>query len=980
MAKAKISKASRTSKRARIPTREKPDAEDIGEVLAKREWFIRTRRVSHDESLAQLRDAALRQADRLGKFDVLSRITDSVRPKGVGELTFLQRAKGVSRPVIKARIALQGVFGVAGPAVKVSIPNGAVDALLTIALDKGDQQRCARSTVRLFRYDPEAKSWAMLPRSGASEDGTYAWGIPHRDGIYVPIGLPLNTKLLVILANLYSIRPILHKLSTEKRLDAFLENFTKEREIDQLLDEWRGDPDLSFTVELVRPQIIMGGGPDLPPLPPMPPGGFPEFDILDDLCPPWKFKRLPWHIIPEIPDFRLPFWPVFPIDWVNVGPDNFNGRIKSLAIDPSNGNRLLAGAANGGVWITTNGGGLWRATMFTELSMAIGGLAFAPSNPSIAYAATGEFTPGWGPSYPGVGVFKSTDRGETWSHLVSSQGVVGNLCSRVLVDSTDPNRVYVASNWGFYRSTDGGATWAQVLAGQFSDAVIDPTRPNILFAAAWNDGIHKSIDGGTTWSRAGWGRAFPWKGHLFWFGRLPTGAEADWIKLAIGRSGAGGTDFIIAKMGLDSGTIYTSSDGGRSFFALAGTHQPASYNEWTSMVEIHPQNHDILYAGGVGLERSTDGDSFAGVGGTHSDHHQMAFTASNPDRCFIATDGGVYRSTDAGASWGLQSHRLTATQLYSLGVSQNGSFVLGAGTQDQGILKTTGGRLWTDTGAGNEGGFFVVDPNNSSNLYCCPWSANLVRSTDGGSTWQSIRTGMTDTVGGVVTSAANVLHIAVKGGDSNTLVALGIIEVAATTLAPAYRRCAIFRSTNQGANWTAVFTLADAGTRVVFTRSNANRCYVGTADGRVFRSENSGIAGSWTQVSQPGTFISALGVSAIDAGLLYIGFAGYGGVRLMRSTDGGVTWVNATGTGPDQLPGLPVNSLVVDQFDPDTVYVANDIGVFRTTDAGATWENFSDGFMDQDVPRVLVTELALRYSTNTLYSSTMGRGAFRRQL
>jgi hypothetical protein len=62
------------------------------------------------------------------------------------------------------------------------------------------------------------------------------------------------------------------------------------------------------------------------------------------------------------------------------------------------------------------------------------------------------------------------------------------------------------------------------------------------------------------------------------------------------------------------------------------------------------------------------------------------------------------------------------------------------------------------------------------------------------------------------------------------------------------------------------------------------------------------------------------------------------------------------------------------------MYVANDIGVFRTRDGGQAWENFSDGFLNQDVPRILVTNLELRRSTNTLYASTMGRGAYRRRL
>jgi photosystem II stability/assembly factor-like uncharacterized protein len=101
----------------------------------------------------------------------------------------------------------------------------------------------------------------------------------------------------------------------------------------------------------------------------------------------------------------------------------------------------------------------------------------------------------------------------------------------------------------------------------------------------------------------------------------------------------------------------------------------------------------------------------------------------------------------------------------------------------------------------------------------------------------------------------------------------------------------------------------------------------------------------------------------------------------MRSTDGGATWTNCSGVLPaDQLPNIPINSLVIDQNNSDVVYVATDIGIFRTADGGNSWRDFNDGFLNLDVPRIIVTELALRRSTNTLYAGTMGRGAYRRVL
>ena len=239
---------------------------------------------------------------------------------------------------------------------------------------------------------------------------------------------------------------------------------------------------------------------------------------------------------------------------------------------------------------------------------------------------------------------------------------------------------------------------------------------------------------------------------------------------------------LVAKMGKDSGQLFTCRvhvppviqprarrrlpfppvwlDFNTPWQMLPGTHEPADYNEWTDLVAIDPSRHNVIIAGGIGLQRSTDGgQTFSTVTGTHADHHALVFARSNNDLCYMACDGGVFRSVDDGASWTLRSSGLVATQLYSIGVSQTDPFLLGGATQDQGIIKTNGPADWTDTGAGNEGGFFIVDPLNSSNVYVTPWSDNLRRSTDGGTTWQTIVTGITQT--GI---AASRRHGASSGG------------------------------------------------------------------------------------------------------------------------------------------------------------------------------------------------------------------------
>jgi hypothetical protein len=80
---------------------------------------------------------------------------------------------------------------------------------------------------------------------------------------------------------------------------------------------------------------------------------------------------------------------------------------------------LIAGAAGGGVWRTEDGGAHWYPLMddpdlFADRTLTIGAVAFAPSNPSVIYAASGEDAAPYDPAWPGTGIYRSSDNGGTW--------------------------------------------------------------------------------------------------------------------------------------------------------------------------------------------------------------------------------------------------------------------------------------------------------------------------------------------------------------------------------------------------------------------------------------------------------------------------------------------------------------------------------------------------------------------------------------
>ncbi len=915
----------------------------------KRDWFLSGRAIADGRSRTEARLTAIVHADAMGHVSL-----DALDPAGP-PLRTGARVVATGRRAITPRPATRRLPRAPLLARAVTaLPLRATDATLQVAVPAAAAATVDPASIRMFRFEPASSTWQLIPRSGFSVEGGYAWARVHRDGVYAPIGLPMDRAELAGLIRTFNARADLREAAARGRAAGARAVAALLRGGGARASRNRVTGDL---VARLRQRI------DLP-----------EWELLAELEPPPRpgyARHQRGLVAPALGPLAAR---LVARDWWKLGPRNFNGRIKSLAIRPNQRNVLYAGAANGGVWITVDGGAEWNALWFRQPSMAIGAIAVAPSNPMIVYAATGEDTPGWGPSYGGAGVFRTSNGGAAWAMCAAGPGARSN---KVLVHPTNPDVVYVATDTGLWKSIDGGASWANRRPGHVTDALLDPTAPETLYVGAQNDGVYRSTDGGATWvPRQGTTGGF--------FTALPWGAAAEWVKLSMGQGGSVGTRFIAAKMGPDSGRVFLSTTAGDNWVMVPDVVQPAGYNEWTNVISVHPRFSNRILAGAVGLSRTVTSYTFDPTSGTHSDHHQVVYDPVDPTICYVATDGGVYRSTDGGATWALRSRAMTATQFYSVGVSQTLPLVVGGATQDQGVLKLRANSDldWDDVRAGNEGGFFVVDPNDSRTIYTTPWSHNLRRSTDGGATWTDIRNGMMGTFNGAQVGPATVRHLAVRFGLSSHLVAGGSIVIRDANDVELFHQSRMYLSLTKGDAWVGRELTDGDVNRVAFSAADPLMCYAVTSRGNVYKS-----SGGWTwrlahaPANRPSpAYITGLALSWTDADVLYICLGGFGGPRVMRSDDAGAHWTDRSGSPGDNLPAVPTTSIAVSPVSDDVAYVSTDIGVFRTQDGGATWQDFNDGWLWQDVPRIIVTELALRRSSRTLFASTLGRGVYRRAL
>lgn len=646
--------------------------------------------------------------------------------------------------------------------------------------------------------------------------------------------------------------------------------------------------------------------------------------------------------------------------WTSLGPvgaPNYGGagRLNFLRFDPTNTNTLYVGAPDGGLWKSTNGGTSWTTNTDQLTVIGCSDIAIDPTNTQIMFLATGDGEAG--DSYS-TGVLKSTDGGATWNTTGLNWTVSqGRQISKLLMNPSNSAILIAATSNGIYRTTDSGATWTQVQnSASFKDMEFKPGDPNTMYAVG--SSLYKSTNNGATWTQITSG--------------LPTtGVER--MSLAVTAANSAYV-YILAGRSSDQGLlgVYRSTDSGATFSTVKGPTSPNLLG-WNSSggdsggqafydltIAASPTNANTVIVGGVNLWKSTDGGtswaiigqwSGSGAPYVHADQHDIVFLPGSSTTFFCANDGGLYKTTNTGSTWVDLSNNLEIAQQYRLGLSATTEGTLVAGHQDNGTTKLSGGS-WSEI-YGGDGMDCFIDRTNNSIIYSSYANGDYSRSTNGGSNWSSINSGL-------------------PSGD--WVSAWHQDPISATTVY-AGGRAALYKTTNSGSSWTALGTPSGSGNVIEFAIAPSNNSIIYAVKyNAVSKSTNSG--SSWTNITgslPTSSYLTNICVHNTDPNIIWVTYSGYSATtKVYKSTNGGSTWTNIS-TG---LPNVPCNTIVFQNGGAnDPVYVGTDIGVYYKDNSAGTWVSYFDG-----LPRVSVRDLEIFYPTGKIRAATFGRGTWQNDL
>lgn len=615
------------------------------------------------------------------------------------------------------------------------------------------------------------------------------------------------------------------------------------------------------------------------------------------------------------------------------------GRVKNIAFHPTNPDIMWVGTPDGGIWKTTDYGQTWTSLGDGLPYLPVSIILVNPQNPDILYISLGDKGGWWNWN---MGVYKTTDGGQTWSPTGLDWKLAdNNVIYNMVMSPADPEVIFAASNRGVLRTQDGGQTWQTVRNGEYSDVELKTGDPNTIYAAHYDywgtSQVDKSTDGGDTWNQ------------ITQF----TDTQND-IRLAVSPLKP---DWLAVHFS-NGHRLFLSKDGGQTY-----TENVAPEDDW-GIFAFSPTDTNTIYLCGVVVHRSTDqGATWDAITHwyndgihpeVHADAHDLVYTPHSQNQLWYCNDGGIYRYDESVNSWIDFSDGLPITQFYRIDISQTGSaneVKIMAGSQDNGGWLRTNTTGWKHTNGG-DAMCQIIDPKVSSIQYTEYYGGNdIYRSTDNFVNSVNIADNIPDNPSGDW-----VTPFILNPQNNKTFI------VALHDVYQSFDRGDHFHRisdtlTGSVDNKIRDIVMSPSDTNVIAVAANGNRVYTTTNGGQ-----------NWTIHAVPSSEeITRLAIHPTNPQRMWATRGGYTAAKKVYSTiNGGITWQNRSGN----LPNVPANCIIYDST-TNYLFVGTDIGVYYSDANVINWQPYGIG-----LPNVYVLDLKIRNITRKLYIATHGRGVY----
>ena len=591
-------------------------------------------------------------------------------------------------------------------------------------------------------------------------------------------------------------------------------------------------------------------------------------------------------------------------NWRPAGP--YGGTATAIAIDPTNPSTMYVGARNSLIFRSTDRGESWTRLPFPRHFLGtVSALAVDPSDPKRVYAALSAENSHYG------SIWRSKDAGESWQ---MSEDLAGTSGEALALWPKDPKVVVAGTRQGVWMSRDGGDSWARISQPWnhemrvITALAIDPENASVIYAGTphlpW-----KTEDGGKNWKS------------------IHAGMVDDTDVFSIFIDPAAPTNLLASAC---SG-IYRSESNGENWTKFKGI--PASQRR-THVIRLHPKKPNVIYAGTtVGLLRSVDGGStFKALNQLHI--LSMVFDPENSDRIYLATEGtGLWRSADGGET--VEPWNQGFVNRKVLDITSAGEMLFANTIQDGeggGVYRSAdGGRNWeiaagTRTLGDNHIHHVAGHPSDPQILFAAN-QRKLLRSVDGGKNWNTV---------------------ALPGrGKPLRVTALEVFEQKSLVLFLGTDQ-GLYKSEDLGANWRevaltkfnlkpAVLGLTMALPRIVARTQNA--LYLSDESGDTWRPLN---------LLMPTALVYDIAVPpGLTEPLLLATAKG-----LIRSDNGGKTWEEKT----SGLQDGTVSSVRYQSGVPGLVWAVQFGKLYKSEDYGMSWAGVEGGEIPESTIRALWTD------------------------